>query len=78
MLASRLDDRHRGRHQPTGQMAHYEPPPEAYATWADFGHAIGLPQDQFGDQASLTDPKGEGPSIYFVMCGAEGNEFCIA
>ena len=42
-----------------------EPPPEGYATWEDFGHAIGLPEEQFGDQASLIDPSGEGPRIYF-------------
>lgn len=42
-----------------------EPPPEGYATWEDFGHAIGLPEERFGDQASLIDPAGEGPRIYF-------------
>jgi hypothetical protein len=42
-----------------------ESPPEGYATWEDFGHAIGLPQERFGDQASLVDPGGEGSRIYF-------------
>ena len=48
-----------------------EPPPEGFATWEDFGHAIGLPEEQFGDQASLIDPEGEGPRIYFQRV-AEG------
>jgi hypothetical protein len=43
----------------------YEAPPEGYASWEDFGHAIGLPEERFGDQASLIDPAGEGPRIYF-------------
>src|SRR5215469_900792 len=43
----------------------YEPPPEGFATWEDFGHAIGLPEEEFGDRASLIDPGGEGPRIYF-------------
>jgi Glyoxalase-like domain len=49
----------------------YEPPPEGFAAWEDFGHAIGLPEEQFGDQASLIDPEGEGPRIYFQRV-AEG------
>lgn len=43
----------------------YEPPPPGFATWEEFGHSIGLPEDQFGDQASLIDPEGAGPRIYF-------------
>jgi len=43
----------------------YEPPPEGYATWEDFGHAIGLPEEEFGDRAALIDPGGEGPRVYF-------------
>jgi len=40
-------------------------PPAGFATWEDFGHAIGLAEEQFGDQASLIDPLEEGPRIYF-------------
>ena len=43
----------------------YEPPPPGFSTWEDFGHAIGLPPERFGDQASLIDPAGEGPRVYF-------------
>lgn len=43
----------------------YQPPPEGYASWEDFGHAIGLPEEKFGDQAALIDPAGEGPRVYF-------------
>lgn len=42
-----------------------QPPPEGYASWEDFGHAIGLPEEKFGDQAALIDPAGEGPRVYF-------------
>lgn len=43
----------------------YEPPPQGYATWEEFGHAIGLPEEEFGDRASLIDPEDAGPRIYF-------------
>jgi Glyoxalase-like domain len=42
-----------------------EPPPPGFATWTDFGHSIGMPEDQFGDQASRIDPDGAGPRLYF-------------
>ena len=41
-----------------------EPPPEGFATWADFGRSIGMPEDQFGDQAAIIDPEGASPRIY--------------
>lgn len=43
----------------------YEPPPPGYASWEDLARERGLPVEQFGDQASLIDPGGEGPRIYF-------------
>jgi glyoxalase superfamily protein len=43
----------------------YEPPPPGFATWEEFGHSIGMPEEQFGDQASLIDPEGAGPRIFF-------------
>jgi hypothetical protein len=42
-----------------------EPPPEGFATWADFGRSIGMPEERFGDQAAVVDPEGAGPRVYF-------------
>jgi hypothetical protein len=42
-----------------------EPPPPGFATWEDLAHSIGLADEELGDQASLVDPAGEGPRIYF-------------
>jgi hypothetical protein len=41
-----------------------EPPPPGFATWEDFGRSIGLREEEFGDQAAIVDPAGEGPRIY--------------
>jgi hypothetical protein len=41
-----------------------EPPPPGFATWEDFGRSIGMPEEQFGDQAAIIDPAGAGPRIY--------------
>lgn len=42
----------------------YEPPPPGYASWEDLARERGLPEAEWGDQASLVDPAGEGPRIY--------------
>jgi Glyoxalase-like domain len=42
-----------------------EPPPEGFRTWEDFGRSIGMPEERFGDQASVIDPDDEGPRLYF-------------
>ncbi len=42
-----------------------EPPPEGFASWEDFAHSAGIPESEFGDQASRIDPAGEGPRLYF-------------
>jgi glyoxalase superfamily protein len=42
-----------------------EPPPAGFATWADFGRSIGMPEERFGDQAAVVDPEGAGPRLYF-------------
>ena len=42
-----------------------EPPPHGFETWEDFGRSIGLPEEEFGDQAAVIDPADEGPRIYF-------------
>ena len=43
----------------------FEPPPEGHETWEDFGRSIGMPEEDFGDQASVIDPADEGPRLYF-------------
>jgi hypothetical protein len=48
-----------------------EPPPPGFATWEEFGRSIGLPEEEFGDQASLVDPEDAGPRLYFQRV-AEG------
>lgn len=42
-----------------------EPPPPGFATWEDFARTIELDESEFGDQASLIDPAGQGPRLYF-------------
>ena len=42
-----------------------EPPPHGFETWEDFGRSIGMPEEEFGDQAAVIDPADEGPRIYF-------------
>jgi Glyoxalase-like domain len=41
-----------------------EPPPPGFATWEDFARSIGMPEEEWGDQASVVDPEGLGPRIY--------------
>jgi hypothetical protein len=42
-----------------------EPPPEGFASWEDFGRSLGMPESEFGVQASRIDPEGAGPRLYF-------------
>ena len=42
-----------------------EPPPHGFETWEDFGRSIGMPEEEFGDQAAMIDPADEGPRVYF-------------
>ena len=42
-----------------------EPAPEGFASWEDFGRSIGLPESEFGAQASRIDPEDAGPRLYF-------------
>ena len=42
-----------------------EPPPPGFPTWEDFARSIGLDPSEFGDQAAVIDPAGEGPRLYF-------------
>ncbi|HEX3811731.1 MAG TPA: VOC family protein [Mycobacteriales bacterium] len=41
-----------------------ESPPPGFDTWEEFGRSIGMPEEQFGDQAAIVDPEGAGPRIY--------------
>jgi hypothetical protein len=42
-----------------------EPPPEGFASWADFASSAGIPEDQWDEVSSRVDPAGEGPRLYF-------------
>ena len=42
-----------------------EPPPHGFETWEEFGRSIGMPEEDFGDQAAVIDPADEGPRVYF-------------
>ena len=42
-----------------------EPPPEGFVSWENFAQSIGMPESEFGAQASRVDPAGEGPRLYF-------------
>jgi len=42
-----------------------ESPPAGFSTWADFARSINLPEEKWGDQASVVDPDGAGPRLYF-------------
>jgi hypothetical protein len=42
-----------------------EPPPEGFASWEEFARDAGIPESDFGEQASRIDPTGEGPRLYF-------------
>jgi Glyoxalase-like domain len=43
----------------------FEPPPEGHENWEDFARSIGLPEEEFGNLASVIDPVGDGPRLYF-------------
>jgi hypothetical protein len=42
-----------------------ESPPPGFANWEDFARSINLPAEKWGDQASVVDPEGAGPRLYF-------------
>jgi len=42
-----------------------EPPPPGFANWEDFARSINLPEDSWGNQASVVDPEDAGPRLYF-------------
>ena len=43
----------------------FEPPPKGFEAWEDFARSIGMPEEEFGDQAAIIDPADEGPRLYF-------------
>ncbi|GGV00941.1 glyoxalase [Streptomyces litmocidini] len=47
-----------------------DPPPAGHATWRAYREAIGVPEDELGEDAgelpeSIVDPKGAGPRLWF-------------
>jgi hypothetical protein len=42
-----------------------EPPPEGFASWEEFAGDAGIPESDWGEQASRVDPTGVGPRLYF-------------
>ncbi|HET7678413.1 MAG TPA: VOC family protein, partial [Candidatus Limnocylindrales bacterium] len=42
-----------------------QPPPEGFASWEDFLHAQGVPEETWNDASAIVDPDGAGPRIYF-------------
>jgi environmental stress-induced protein Ves len=46
---------------------HYvpEPPPRGHATWESWLAARGVPRSKWSDGASICDPQGTGPTLYF-------------
>ena len=46
-----------------------EPPPHGFETWEEFGRSIGMPEEEFGDQAAVIDPADEGsPDLTSSAC----------
>jgi len=43
-----------------------QPPPDGFASWEDFATEIGVPPDQWGDLAAITDPEENQPRILFA------------
>jgi hypothetical protein len=52
------------------------PPPEGWDTWEDWLRHFDVPEEEWGDGASLQDPQGVLPKISFLRV-PEGNEFCV-
>ena len=43
-----------------------QPPPPDFASWEDWARAFGIPEDEWGDTAAITDPDGSGPRMLFL------------
>jgi hypothetical protein len=42
-----------------------EPPPDGYDSWEAWCVALAIPEDEWDEGASISDPTGERPRIYF-------------
>ena len=42
-----------------------DPPPEGFASWETWARANDIPQERWNDVASIVDPSGERPRVYF-------------
>jgi len=49
------------------QALHYvgQPPPQGHQTWASWLASLGVPRSEWNDGASICDPDGTGPTLYF-------------
>ena len=48
-------------------VLHYvpEPPPRGHGSWESWLTAMGVPESEWNDGASISDPEGVGPKLYF-------------
>jgi hypothetical protein len=46
---------------------HYEPdaPPAGFSSWPEWLASVGVPESEWNDGASIVDPDGHGPRLYF-------------
>lgn len=52
------------------EALHYrlQPPPEGFATWAEYWISVGVPEEETGPgHDSIIDPTGNGPRIWFQV-----------
>ena len=42
-----------------------EPPPRGHGSWESWLAAMGVPESEWNDGASISDPEGVGPKLYF-------------
>ena len=42
-----------------------EPPPRCHEIWESWLAAMGVPESEWHDGASISDPEGKGPKLYF-------------
>ncbi|MGH8999188.1 MAG: VOC family protein [Acidimicrobiia bacterium] len=42
-----------------------QPPPPGFSSWPDWLRQMGIPEERWGDMASVVDPDGKGPRLLF-------------
>lgn len=42
-----------------------EEPPDGFASWEEWGRAVGVPEDELDDGASIVDVEGHRPRLFF-------------